>query len=148
SVPDVALRDVEPVKALRDGWQTSIANLVPLLVLAGALILVVLLASALLVNLGSGLATGALMSVLIHPWLAASMWVADRDRRRDDGAGRLSVRIDGQCEGSCASRRRTIGRAAMMPSSYSRHIGTASITCESTSGGVTMAPTTKAPTIT
>ncbi len=84
SVPDVALRDVEPVKALRDGWQTSIANLAPLLVLAGALILVVLLASALLVNLGSGLATGALMSVLIHPWLAASMWVADRDRRRDD----------------------------------------------------------------
>lgn len=84
SVPDVALRDVEPVKAIRDGWRTSMQNLPALLVLAGALILVMLLFSTLLVSLGAGLLTGALVAVMVHPWLAASMWAADRDRRRDD----------------------------------------------------------------
>lgn len=37
--------------------------------------------------------------------------------------------------------------AARMPASYSRHIGIASISCEITSGGVTIAAMTKMPTM-
>src|SRR4029079_788975 len=42
----------------------------------------------------------------------------------------------------------TITRAMTIPSSYRIHIGTASSSCDTTSGGVKIAPATKAPTIT
>src|SRR5260363_277259 len=43
-------------------------------------------------------------------------------------------------------KRRVMTRAAHKPASYSATSGTASISCEITSGGVTMAATIKAPT--
>ena len=55
---------------------------------------------------------------------------------------------------SSASRFRFLGRGTLMnrasrsPSSNSSHSGTASISCDSTSGGVKTAPTTNAPTMT
>lgn len=46
-----------------------------------------------------------------------------------------------------SARFRATSFAAMMPTSYSRHIGIASISWEITSGGVTIAAITKTPTI-
>lgn len=84
SIPAVALRDAEPVQALRDGWQQSVHNLPALLVLAAALFLAAFVLMALLVSLGGGLLAAALVSLLVHPVLAAAMWAADRDLHRDD----------------------------------------------------------------
>lgn len=84
SIPAVALRDAEPVQALREGWQQSIHNLPALLVLAATLFLAAFMLMALLVNLGGGLLATVLVSLLAHPVLAAAMWAADRDLRRDD----------------------------------------------------------------
>lgn len=84
TVPAVALRDAEPIQALRDGWQISMTNLPALLVLASALFLVSLVLSAVLFNLVGGLVAAVVLAVLVHPWLAASMLAADRDLRRED----------------------------------------------------------------
>lgn len=84
SIPAVALRGANPVQAMRDSWQTSMRNLAPLLMLAGALILVMLVVSAILANRAPGPAFAGIMAVLLHPWLAASIWAADDHRRRED----------------------------------------------------------------
>jgi magnesium-transporting ATPase (P-type) len=84
SLPAVALRDAEPVQALRDSWQASVHHLPALLTLAATLVLLVIVLTAVLVNLGGGLLATLAVAVLIHPWLAATMWAADRDLRRDD----------------------------------------------------------------
>ncbi|GAO26724.1 HtrA2 peptidase [Alicycliphilus sp. B1] len=67
------------------------------------------------------------------------------------GAGSCFYRKPFRRPDSCVSSGAWVLRmnscAAQMPISYSRHIGTASASCETTSGGVTMAAITKAATM-
>ncbi len=51
------------------------------------------------------------------------------------------------CAGYSSAGVRATSFAARIPTSYSRHIGIASISCEITSGGVTTAAITKMPTM-
>lgn len=81
TLPAVALRDAEPIQALRDGWQLSLNHLPALLVLAASLFLVSLILSAVLSSQLGALVAAVVMAVLVHPWLAASMLAADRDLR-------------------------------------------------------------------
>jgi hypothetical protein len=62
-------------------------------------------------------------------------------------AGRRGLHAAHASSAASFSRFGTIMRAAMIPASYSRHIGIASINCETTSGGVMTAARMNTPTI-